>query len=48
MRVLERRRERAPEGVHLVQKMQNHAEPELDAFLADWTPAGAYDPRKEM
>jgi hypothetical protein len=28
--------------------MPTEAEPELDVFLADWRPAGTYDPRKEM
>ena len=28
--------------------MPSEPEPELEAFLADWKPAGAYDPRKEM
>jgi hypothetical protein len=28
--------------------MPTEAEPELDAFLTDWKPAGTYDPRKEM
>jgi DnaJ-class molecular chaperone len=28
--------------------MPTEAEPELDAFLADWKPAASYDPRKEM
>jgi DnaJ-class molecular chaperone len=36
------------ERVKLKVMMPTDAEPELDAFLADWTPAGAYDPRKEM
>jgi DnaJ-class molecular chaperone len=28
--------------------MPKEAEPELEAFLAHWTPASSYDPRKEM
>jgi DnaJ-class molecular chaperone len=36
------------ELVKLKVMMPTEAEPELDAFLADWKPAGAYDPRKEM
>jgi hypothetical protein len=28
--------------------MPTEAEPEFDAFLADWKPSGTYDPRKEM
>jgi hypothetical protein len=28
--------------------MPTEAEPELDAFLADWKPVANYDPRKEM
>jgi hypothetical protein len=28
--------------------MPTEAEPELEAFLAEWKPAAAYDPRKEM
>ena len=36
------------ERVKLKVMMPKEAEPELEAFLADWKPAGAYDPRKEM
>src|ERR1700734_1390572 len=36
------------ELVKLKVMMPTEPEPELDAFLADWKPAGAYDPRKEM
>jgi DnaJ-class molecular chaperone len=36
------------ELVKLKVMMPKEAEPELEAFLADWKPAGAYDPRKEM
>ena len=36
------------ELVKLKVMMPTEAEPELDAFLADWKPAGTYDPRKEM
>jgi DnaJ-class molecular chaperone len=36
------------ELVKLKVMMPTEAEPELDAFLADWKPAGNYDPRKEM
>ena len=36
------------ELVKLKVVMPTEAEPELDAFLADWKPAGTYDPRKEM
>ena len=36
------------ELVKLKVMMPTEAEPELDAFLADWKPSAAYDPRKEM
>ena len=36
------------ELVKLKVMMPTEAEPELDAFLADWKPAASYDPRKEM
>jgi len=36
------------ELVKLKVMMPKEAEPELEAFLADWKPSGAYDPRKEM
>ena len=36
------------ELVKLKVMMPTEAEPELDAFLADWKPAANYDPRKEM
>jgi DnaJ-class molecular chaperone len=36
------------ERVKLKVMMPTEAEPELDAFLADWKPSAAYDPRKEM
>ena len=36
------------ERVKLKVMMPTEAEPELDAFLADWKPAANYDPRKEM
>jgi DnaJ-class molecular chaperone len=36
------------ELVKLKVMMPTEAEPELDAFLANWKPAGPYDPRKEM
>jgi DnaJ-class molecular chaperone len=44
-----KRRSRAgDELVKLKVMMPTEAEPELDAFLADWKPTPAYDPRKEM
>ena len=44
-----KRRSRAgDELVKLKVMMPTEAEPELDAFLADWKPTAAYDPRKEM
>jgi DnaJ-class molecular chaperone len=36
------------ELVRLKVMMPTEAEPELEAFLASWTPASNYDPRKEM
>ncbi|MGC2782622.1 MAG: DnaJ C-terminal domain-containing protein, partial [Roseiarcus sp.] len=36
------------ELVKLKVMMPTEPEPELDAFLADWKPSAAYDPRKEM
>jgi DnaJ-class molecular chaperone len=36
------------ELVKLRVAMPTEAEPELEAFLANWTPASAYDPRKEL
>ena len=36
------------ELVKLKVMMPTEAEPEFDAFLADWKPAANYDPRKEM
>jgi len=36
------------ELVKLKVMMPTEAEPELDAFLAGWSPAANYDPRKEM
>jgi DnaJ-class molecular chaperone len=36
------------ELVKLKVMMPTEAEPELDAFLANWSPAANYDPRKEM
>ncbi|HEX9170515.1 MAG TPA: J domain-containing protein [Roseiarcus sp.] len=36
------------ELVKLKVMMPTEAEPELEAFLASWTPASNYDPRKEM
>ena len=36
------------ELVKLKVTMPTEAEPELEAFLANWTPASNYDPRKEM
>ena len=36
------------ERIRLKVMMPTEAEPELDAFLADWKPAASYDPRKEM
>lgn len=36
------------ELVRLKVMMPKEAEPELEAFLADWKPAASYDPRKEM
>ncbi len=36
------------ELVKLKVTMPKEAEPELEAFLAKWTPASNYDPRKEM
>jgi len=36
------------ELVKLRVTMPTQPEPELEAFLADWTPASNYDPRKEM
>ena len=36
------------ELVRLKVMMPTEAEPELDAFLADWKPTANYDPRKEM
>jgi DnaJ-class molecular chaperone len=36
------------ELVKLKVVMPTEAEPEFDAFLADWKPAANYDPRKEM
>jgi DnaJ-class molecular chaperone len=36
------------ELVKLKVMMPTEAEPELDAFLADWKPAATYDPRREM
>jgi DnaJ-class molecular chaperone len=36
------------ELVKLKVMMPSDADPELDAFLADWKPAANYDPRKEM
>jgi DnaJ-class molecular chaperone len=36
------------ELVKLKVMMPTGAEPELEAFLANWTPASNYDPRKEM
>jgi DnaJ-class molecular chaperone len=36
------------ELVRLKVVMPKEPEPELEAFLADWKPSGAYDPRKEM
>ena len=36
------------ELVKLKVMMPTEAEPELEAFLADWKPAASYDPRKEM
>ena len=36
------------ERVRLKVMMPTAAEPELDAFLADWKPAADYDPRKGM
>jgi len=36
------------ELIKLKVMMPKEAEPELEAFLADWKPAASYDPRKEM
>jgi DnaJ-class molecular chaperone len=36
------------ELVKLKVMMPTEADPELDAFLADWKPTASYDPRKEM
>jgi DnaJ-class molecular chaperone len=36
------------ELVKLKVMMPTEAEPELEAFLADWKPAASYDPRREM
>jgi len=36
------------ELVKLKVMMPTQSEPELEAFLAGWTPASSYDPRKEM
>ena len=36
------------ELVRLKVMMPKEAEPELEAFLADWKPSASYDPRKEM
>ena len=36
------------ELVRLKVVMPKEPEPELEAFLADWKPAGTYDPRREM
>jgi DnaJ-class molecular chaperone len=43
-----RRGRTGDELVKLKVMMPTEAEPELDAFLADWKPAANYDPRKEM
>ena len=36
------------ELIKLKVTMPKEAEPELEAFLAGWSPAASYDPRKEM
>jgi len=36
------------ELVRLKVMLPKEADPELDAFLANWSPAASYDPRKEM
>ena len=36
------------ELIKLKVMLPKEADPELDAFLADWNPAASYDPRKEM
>ena len=36
------------ERIKLKVMLPKEADPELDAFLANWSPAASYDPRKEM
>ena len=36
------------ELIKLKVMLPKEADPELDAFLANWSPAASYDPRKEM
>jgi DnaJ-class molecular chaperone len=36
------------ELVKLKVTMPTEAEPEFESFLANWTPASRYDPRKEL
>jgi len=45
---VKRRRGAGDELVRLKVVMPTEADPELDRFLADWTPPAGYDPRKGM
>ena len=45
---VKRRSGAGDELVKLRVAMPTEAEPELEAFLTNWTPASAYDPRKEL
>jgi DnaJ-class molecular chaperone len=45
---VKRRGRAGDELVKLKVMMPTEAEPELEAFLAKWTPVSNYDPRKEM